>query len=138
MNRLFWRHAETGFALSDLERPLTARGQQQAQATAQWLLDQGIDYPIYASEALRGQQTAACYASPHILAGLNPDRGLAPVWQALDAICDTNAIIVGHMPWIGAAIARHLDIPAPFVGHSELYWLRHDGHAWQLHTRHPG
>lgn len=135
MNRLFWRHAETGFAMSDLERPLTDRGLMQAQDTAQWLLGQGVDFPVYASEARRARQTAACYRAPQILPGLNPDSGLAAVWAAIDSIAADNAIIVGHMPWIGAAIARWLDAPAPSVGHSELFWLSDENGGWQLKAR---
>lgn len=135
MNRLFWRHAETGFALDDLERTLTARGLQQAQHTAQWLLEQGVDFPVYASEACRAQQTALCYRPPRIIPGLNPGSGLAAVWNAIDSIQDENAIIVGHMPWIGAAVARWLEVPAPFFGYSELYWLSKENGEWQLKAR---
>lgn len=135
MNRLFWRHAEAGFALNDLARPLTEHGLLQAQHTAQWLAGQHADFPVYASEALRGQQTAACYRTPHILPGLNPGSGLDAVWAAIDSIADENAVIVGHMPWIGAAVARWLDVPAPFFGYSELYWLSNDSGEWQLKNR---
>lgn len=138
MNRIFWRHGEAGFALHDLDRPLTARGLMQAQETARWLLDQGVDFPAFASEARRGQQTAACYRSPEIVAGLNPDRGFAPVWAALETLDAENAVIVGHMPWIGAAIARYLDIPAPMLACSELFWLSDDSGAWQLKAHFKG
>lgn len=137
MNRIFWRHAEAGFAHNDLARPLTARGEQQAARSAQWLHGQNIAYPAYCSQALRGQQTAACYRPPHILAGLNPDCGLQPVWQALDTLPD-NAVIIGHMPWIGAAIARYLDGTPAFIGYSELYWLSDENGTWQLKGHYHG
>lgn len=137
MNHIFWRHAEAGFAARDLDRPLTARGAQQAARSAEWLDRQSIRYPAYCSQALRGQQTAACYRAPQILAGLNPDEGLAPVWAALDTLPD-DAVIVGHMPWIAAAIARLLDGAPAFVGYSEVFWLSNDDGAWRLKAHFPG
>lgn len=138
MNRLFWRHAEAGFAHEDLARPLTARGVQQAERTAAWLRAQGVDFPVFASQALRGQQTAACYGKPQILAGLNPDNGFAPVWQALDALAAEDAVIVGHMPWIAAAIARVLGDVPPMVGYSELFWLSDAQGQWKLQAHFAG
>lgn len=119
MNYLFWRHAEAGFATHDLARPLTPRGILQAERTAAWLRNQHIDFPVFCSQALRGQQTAQCYQNAHILPGLNPDQGLKPVWEALGSL-PANAVIVGHMPWIAAAIARFIDEIPPFVDYLSL------------------
>lgn len=132
MNRVFWRHAEAGFAYEDLARPLTARGMRQAERTADWLRAQGVNFPVFCSQALRGQQTASCYGEAEIIAGLNPDNGFMPVWQALDALTVRDAVIVGHMPWIGAAIARYMDGQSPMVGYSELFWLSDDDGEWRL------
>lgn len=137
MNHLFWRHAEAGYGAHDLARPLTPRGQAQAARTAQWLQAQGVAFPVFCSEALRGQQTAACYQTPDIVAGLNPDQGLKPVWEALDTLPD-NAVIVGHMPWIAAAIARFIDQMPAFVGYSELFWLCNDDGTWHLKAHFAG
>ena len=73
MQRIFWRHAQAAWAANDLERPLTEVGRLQAQAAADWLKDQGIDFPLYTSEARRAQETGR-YCRTSALVGENCRR----------------------------------------------------------------
>lgn len=138
MQRIFWRHAQAGWAAQDLSRSLSEAGLAQAQAAADWLRAQGIDYPVYSSEALRAQQTAACFsASVQTVAGLNPDRSAAEVDAALAAITDENAVVVGHLPWIGEVVGRYLDAASGYVeAHTaEVFWLQRQDGGWTLKGR---
>lgn len=134
MQRIFWRHAQAAWAAQDLERTLTEQGLAQAQAAAAWLKAQGIDYPIYCSEARRAQQTAACYAAPQILAGLNPDGELEDVQNALADIHTEQAIIVGHLPWIGQIVGQMLGKSSGYVEVStaEIFCLEQQAGIWTL------
>lgn len=138
MQRIFWRHAQAGWAAQDLARTLTDTGLAQAQAAAQWLKMQGIDYPVYSSEALRARQTAECFSpSVRIAAGLNPDGSTAEVDAALAAIADENAVVVGHLPWIGEVVGRYLGTASGYVeAHTaEVFWLERQDGNWILKGR---
>lgn len=130
---IFWRHAEAGFAQSDLERPLTERGWQQAKDSADWLQTQGVTFTGYSSEAVRGQQTLSCYQEQgKQLAGLNPDGSLAAVHQALATLEGENAVIVGHLPWINHIVSELLGQRVATFGYSSICWLVHDDEQWTL------
>lgn len=130
---ILWRHAEAGFGRSDLARPLTERGQQQAADSAAWLKEQGVDFPVYCSEALRGQQTAAHYSDDVIvLPGLNPDGAMNHVHQALATLAGKNAVIVGHLPWIHRVTSELLGENIRAHDYSSLCWLQHENGIWTL------
>lgn len=134
--RIFWRHAEAGFANQDLHRPLTQRGVYQAQQTAQWLKQSGADYPLFGSFALRNIQTAAQFGEFSAqFEGLNPDLPIAQAKIALAAIDAQAAIIVGHMPWIGKIIGELLNTSALALDYSEALWLVETEHGWQIKAR---
>lgn len=135
MQRIFWRHAQAGWATNDLERSLTDIGLQQAQTAANWLKSQHIDFPVYTSQALRTQQTGAFFAKPiQTLSGLNPDGYMADVYAALDEITVENAIIVGHLPWIGKIIGQYLEKDSGYieVNTAEIFWLIKNDGKWEL------
>lgn len=134
-NRIFWRHATAGWGPNDLERTLTDIGHYQAETSADWLKMQGINFPIYSSQALRAQQTASYFATPTVLAGLNPDGDYQDTLDTLNTIIDDDAIIVGHLPWIGQVIGKltHSDTGYIVVNTSEVFWLQsEDGKKWRI------
>ncbi|WJF89434.1 histidine phosphatase family protein [Paraburkholderia bonniea] len=133
MNLILWRHAEAeDYAASDLARPLTPRGQQQAQAVAQWLqarLDP--DAVVLASPALRTRQTAQALSEHYrVVPLLAPDASVAEVLSAAgwaDGSVANTVVIVGHQPTLGH-VAAHLlagerrSWPLQKAG---LWWLQH-------------
>lgn len=130
---ILWRHAEAGFARSDLERPLTDRGQQQAADSASWLKDQGVDFPAYCSQATRAQQTVAHYdEAATVLDGLNPASSIASVREALQQLEGKNAVFVGHLPWIHRITSELLGENIRAHDYSSVCWLQNDGGIWTL------
>lgn len=132
---IIWRHAEAGHARSDLERPLTERGQQQAADSAAWLKAQGIDFPAYSSAATRAQQTVRHYHDDATsLDGLNPDNGFRCVCDTLQPLLSKNAVIVGHLPWVNYISSELTGQSIPTFGYSSICWLEHDNGIWTLKT----
>lgn len=138
---IFWRHAEAAWCREDHERCLTDRGRLEAQASADWLHARAVDFPVFCSEARRAQETAACYRTPTVLAGLNPEQSPSAVFSALEALGAADAVIVGHLPWIGAVVAALLEEEGGYhaVGYSEVFWLAsQERECWQLKARYRG
>ena len=143
MDLIFWRHAEAEDereGLADIDRPLTAKGEKQAQRVGAWLdrhLPDGTR--VLCSPALRCQQTALALGRKFKLRD-----ALAPgavVTDLLDAAQWPHArrpvMIVGHQPVLGEAVARVLDVPvaACVVRKACVWWLRsreRDGHEQTL------
>ncbi|MDR3429760.1 MULTISPECIES: SixA phosphatase family protein [Silvimonas] len=108
MDLILWRHAEAEDGSPDLKRALTRHGQEQARQMARWLTPRLAKQSvrIFASEALRAQQTAAALSSDFLVdARLNPDvRGPADYldvtgWPAGNE--GDITVIVAHQPTIG-------------------------------------
>lgn len=128
MDLILWRHAEAEDGMHDLQRQLTAKGQRQAQAMADWLrlrLPEGTR--CIASEALRSQQTLAHLTPSFIIDPLiNPDADFAAVLACAgwpDA--GGTALIVGHQPTLGAAISWLLagEVHGWSVRKGAVWWL---------------
>jgi phosphohistidine phosphatase len=108
MDLIVWRHAEAEDGVPDLERRLTAKGRKQAERVAQWLLQRlPARFVLVASPAVRAQQTAEALGVP-----IKTDRTLAPGASpaAIVKACGWPAykgaaVIVGHQPDLGRAIA---------------------------------
>jgi phosphohistidine phosphatase len=129
---ILWRHAEAfdaGDDDDDLARPLTAKGERQAQRVGAWL---GRQLPagarVLVSPALRAQQTAAVLdrklkAVDALAPGGTVDALLhAARWpDAREAV-----LIVGHQPTLGLAAATLLSGQAqPWsVRKGGVWWLR--------------
>jgi phosphohistidine phosphatase len=133
MDLILWRHAEAAEAvgLADLERPLTSKGERQANRMADWL-NQRLAHStrILVSPALRCQQTAKALARPFktneaIAPGASPEAVLkAARWP--DA--GEPVLIVGHQPTLGMVAALLLaGTPQP--------WAVRKGAAWWLRSR---
>lgn len=118
MKLVLVRHGEAeALARSDAERALTARGHEQARATAAWLRQAlGATPPrLLASPYRRAQETAAALAEPlgasvTTVPAITPDddprRALAAI-EAAAAGADA-VVVVSHMPLV-AALAGWLE-----------------------------
>jgi len=132
MDLILWRHAEAlerGDELPDLERPLTPKGERQAQRMAQWLhrhLPESTR--VLASPALRTRQTAEALGRKHkLVPELAPER---TVTELLEVARWPDArgpvLVVGHQPTLGLAAAYLLaGIAQPWaVRKGAVWWLR--------------
>ena len=137
MDLILWRHAEARDARegeSDLERPLTPRGEKQAQRMADWLnrfLPETTR--ILVSPALRTRQTAEALGRKfRIVDGLAPGAGVNPLLTATRwPESREPVLVVGHQPTLGQvaaylmAGAATMDAPAWSVRKGAVWWLRH-------------
>jgi phosphohistidine phosphatase len=134
MDLILWRHAEAQVereGQDDLERPLTSKGERQAQRMAEWL-NQRIAHStrILVSPSLRTQQTAhALGKSFKTVAALAPD---APPEAVLKAARWPDAsepvLVVGHQPTLGLVAALLLSGAAQ-------PWVIKKGGVWWLRSR---
>lgn len=142
MDLILWRHAEAlelregaDDPALDLERPLTPKGERQAQRMAAWLNQRLTDRTrILCSPALRTQQTAkALERKFRITDAVNPQAGP----DALLAACrwpdaGEPVLIVGHQPALGQVAARLMG-GDPLAG-----WSIKKGGVWWLRRRERG
>jgi phosphohistidine phosphatase len=129
---ILWRHAEaveSGEDVPDLERPLTARGERQAERMAAWLNQQlPATTRVLVSPAQRTQQTAlALERKFRTVPALAPD---ATVQAVLDAARWPTArepvLVVGHQPTLGLVASQLLTGTAYAfaVKKGAVWWLR--------------
>lgn len=137
MNLILWRHAEAidlGIPVRpgskrDLERPLTEKGRQQAQATAQWL-KKNVERKlrVICSPSLRTVQTAKAYINtPEIINDLNPLADASHILDTINWPQGEDALVIGHQPWIGRVASLLLAGQEQdwSVKKSALWWLSH-------------
>lgn len=104
MDLLLWRHADAAEGSPDLDRPLTSRGNKQAQRMARWLDQHAPDtLRILVSPALRTRQTIDAWRHDY---ALDEAVGLDATAQTLlDAAAwprgDDAVLVVGHQPTLG-------------------------------------
>ncbi len=144
MDLILWRHAEARDATEgedDLQRPLTMRGQKQAQRMAEWLnrfLPESTK--VLVSPALRTRQTADALGRKYrLIDSLAPGAGASQLLAAARWPDSREPVlIVGHQPTLGQtaaylmAGADALQCPAWGVKKGAAWWLRHrvrDGQA---------
>jgi phosphohistidine phosphatase len=127
MDLIIWRHAEAEDGAPDLERKLTAKGRKQAERVAQWLLQRlPARFAVIASPAVRAQQTAEALGVP-----IKTERTLAPGASpaAIIKACGWPdgkgaAVLVGHQPDLGRALAHLLGAQAEFsIKKGALWWV---------------
>src|SRR5215468_10862369 len=112
MDLIFWRHAEADDeheGLSDIDRPLTAKGEKQAKRVGAWLdrhLPDGTR--ILCSPALRCQQTVLALGRKFALREeLAPGAPVASLLQAAQWPHGRHPVmIVGHQPVLGEALGQ--------------------------------
>ncbi len=141
MDLILWRHADAGEPAegqvgqpSDLQRPLTPRGDKQAMRMAEWLNRFLPDSTrVLCSPALRARQTADALGRK-----LRTLDQLAPGASHLQALAAARwpdsrepVLLVGHQPMLGQLAAylmggaATLDSPAWAVRKGAVWWLRH-------------
>jgi phosphohistidine phosphatase len=134
MDLILWRHAEAQIereGQADVDRPLTSKGERQAQRMAEWL-NQRIAHStrILVSPALRTQQTAhALGKSFKTVQALGPDASAEAVLKAArwpDA--SEPVLVVGHQPTLGL-------IGSLLLAGVEQPWVIKKGGVWWLRSR---
>jgi len=125
MELILWRHADAEDGADDLARRLTAKGEKQAAAMAQWLRAHlPGQYTLLASPAVRAQQTAAALGPPITEKSLAPGASVAAIVQAAEKHRGI-VIVVGHQPDLGRAAAQ-------LVANARTEWSIEKGAVWWL------
>lgn len=138
MNLVLWRHAEAEDLpahlsiqrAADLKRPLTERGQKQAERIAHWLRQRlPASARILTSPAMRTIQTAQALTSqPEIAQELEPGADVSQVLACVGWPQGPDTVVVGHQPWIGNTASL-------LLAGSELPWSVRKGGVWWLTSR---
>ncbi len=132
MDLILWRHAEAfepGQGQDDLDRPLTPKGERQAQRMAQWLTRQlPASARVLVSPAKRTQQTAAALDRKFKTA---PELSPGGTVEALLAVARwpdqrEPVLVIGHQPTLGLTAAYLLSGQAQAwpLRKGALVWLR--------------
>ena len=116
MDLILWRHAEAHEmheGEADMERPLTARGERQAQRMARWLdkqLPDGIR--ILCSPAVRAEQTVRALDRKYKLRDeLSPQGNHDHLLELVQWPQGKHAVlVVGHQPFLGRTAAKLLQL----------------------------
>jgi phosphohistidine phosphatase len=132
MDLIFWRHADARDAHAhetDADRPLTGKGERQAQQMGDWLRRHlPASTQVLVSPALRTRQTAEALGRPYkVIAALAPGTTVAAVLHAARwPGSDGAVLVVGHQPTLGLAAATLLCGSAqPWsVRKGSVWWLR--------------
>lgn len=137
MDLILWRHAEARDARdgeSDLDRPLTPRGEKQAGRMSEWLnrfLPESTR--VLVSPALRTRQTADALGRKYRLIDTLAPGHTADQLLAAARWPDNRepVLVVGHQPTLGQtaawlmAGAAALEAPVWAVRKGGVWWLRH-------------
>ena len=132
MDLILWRHAEAVLeneAEDDLDRPLTAKGERQAERMAEWL-NRRIAHStrVIASPARRCQQTAAALGRKFkTVADIAPGCGGENVLRAARWPDSAEPmLVIGHQPTLGLVASFVLTgatQPWP-MKKGAVWWLR--------------
>ena len=131
MELILWRHAEAEDGMPDDARPLTAKGEKQADKMAAFLHARlPHDTRIMASPTKRTQQTAHALTrhfitEPSVAPGASPEAILkAADWPDGKG----SVLIVGHQPALG-------EVAALLMTDHPDYWSIKKGAVWWLSRR---
>ncbi|MEZ9927729.1 phosphohistidine phosphatase SixA [Vibrio breoganii] len=127
MNVFIMRHGEAGsFAISDAERTLTQRGEQQSLEVAKSVVGQGVSHfdLVLVSPYIRAQQTWDVIKDQFSATKVEECVDITPygqsddVYQYVCAIADTqqpkSILLVSHLPLVGYLTAEFVnDMSAP-------------------------
>lgn len=130
MDLILWRHAEAEDGLPDKTRKLTAKGEKQARAMAQWLKERlPRDAKVLSSPATRALQTAAALVDePRIVSALDVGAGPAAVLAAAGWPDNGTVVVVGHQPTLGR-------VAALLLAGEEQDWSVKKGAIWWFSNR---
>jgi phosphohistidine phosphatase len=131
MNVYLVHHADAVNPAVDAERPLSARGREQAAWVAAEAKRAGIrPTVIWHSGKLRARQTGealllACnpFARFQMVRGLLPDDRSDIIADAVEAE-DQDVMVVGHMPHLPALAVRLAADAEPFPLHGLIWFTR--------------
>ncbi|MFC0308391.1 phosphohistidine phosphatase SixA [Gallibacterium trehalosifermentans] len=127
MNIFIMRHGEASFTtFIDKDRPLTARGEDQASEQGSWLVKHAIPEQVLVSPYLRAQQTYQ-YMQQHFKKAISVEtwENLTPYGHAelvvdyLDTLQQDgikNILIVSHLPLVDE-IMRALGVKEEVIFH---------------------
>jgi phosphohistidine phosphatase len=144
MRVLLVHHAEAVGPEVDPQRPLSARGHEQAEALAKTLQNEGVrPAAFWHSGKLRARQTAepiwrlcAPFAEFTMVRGLSPDDPPAIIADAVRRE-SRDLALVGHRPNIGLvvrALTGHADADVPLHG-AALVQSDDGGISWRIERR---
>jgi len=131
MELILWRHAEAEDSFPDMNRVLTAKGEQQAKKMAIWLKRHlAPDTKILVSPAKRTQQTASALGLEFTtLDSLAPGASPSAILEAADwPRGNGTVLVVGHQPTLGMAAAYALR-------GKPQYWSVKEGAIWWISSR---
>lgn len=103
MELILWRHAEAEDGVPDNDRALTEKGRRQAERMAHFLAGRlPRNTRILVSPALRAQQTASALTR-HFTTdpAVGTGAGAAGALAACGWPNASDALLVGHQPWLG-------------------------------------
>jgi phosphohistidine phosphatase len=134
MDLLLWRHAhalDASIGQSDLDRPLSAKGESHAKKMADWLqtrLPKGIH--ILCSPALRTRQTVDRMNVPYTICDeLAPDSNASNLLKLVDWYSENSSpsLVVAHQPFLADTVSYIFGLqtsePISFRKGS-LWWIR--------------
>lgn len=144
MDLLLWRHAHARDALpgeSDMDRPLTSKGERQAEKMAHWLQrNLPKDVLVLCSPALRTIQTVEFFTNAYQLCEqIKPDSNAASLLAVSQWPHSISAVLmVSHQPFLSEAVSQLLDFPPslnlPFRK-GALWWLRNHHSPLSSHAQ---
>lgn len=132
MDLILWRHAEAEVLREgedDLKRPLTSKGERQAQRMAHWLNHRlAATTRVLVSPAERTRATAhALGRDARIVPALAPDATVdALLASARWPRASEPVLLIGHQPTLGLLAARLLcGVEQPWsIKKGAVWWLR--------------
>jgi phosphohistidine phosphatase len=132
MDLILWRHAEAHElheGEADMGRPLTARGERQAQRMARWLdkqLPDGIR--ILCSPAVRAEQTLMALGRKYkVRDELSPQGNHDHLLELVQWPQGKHAVlVVGHQPFLGRTAAKLLNLADEdlAIRKGAVWWFR--------------
>jgi phosphohistidine phosphatase len=132
MDLILWRHAEAREGLldgDDLQRPLTSKGERQAERMARWLNQQLPETTkILVSPAVRTERTAAALGRKYKLCEqLLPQRSVTELLElARWPDARQPVLIIGHQPSLGMTAGYLLagSVSGLSIRKGSVWWLR--------------
>jgi phosphohistidine phosphatase len=135
MDLILWRHAQAAEGSPDATRPLTPRGEKDAQRVARWLRQHlPKQTRVFVSPSLRTRQTVEALDLPFEITGmLDTDAGVEEHlavcgWPEGGGGRHSVALLVGHQPALGR-------LAALLLSGQEADWTLKKGAVWWFTNR---